>query len=226
MSDRVSRLAGLYAALAALVALAVAPLLGLSYFAIPHGAEEKTGTVSAWADPARELAGVLLTFASADRVYATYTQAIALVVPALLLCAWVTRARRGGAGTRVERWGWRVVLASYAALALGLAVVSVMLVGVSPSSAILDVAYMPLVFPGIVFGTIGTSVLGIALLRGGFDQRAGAAILALVFPLWVFGDFVLGHNSLGLVPLFVGWATIGWPLWRGERAAVPATTAA
>jgi amino acid transporter len=216
MSARATRFAGLYVTIAAAIAIVVAPLLGLAYFAIPAGAEEETGTVAVWADPARELAGDLLTFASAERVYATYTQLFALIVPALLACAWLTYRRRRGARERLERWGWRLALPAYAALALGLAIVSLMLVAVSPSSPILDVAYMPLVFPGIVLGTIGSTVLGLGLLRSGYEPRATAWLLALVFPLWIVGDFVIGHNSLGLVPLFVAWTPTGWRLWRGE----------
>lgn len=216
MSDRITRFAGLYALIAAAVAIVVAPLLGLAYFAIPAGAEEETGTVAAWADPARDLAGGLLTWASADRVYATYTQAFALILPAILVCAWVTRARRRDAESRLERWGWRLTLTAYSSLALGLAIVAVMLFGVSPSSTILDLAYVPLVLPGIVFGTIGSTVLGVGLLRSAYEPRVTAWLLALVFPLWVIGDFVIGHNSLGLVPLFVAWATSGWRLYRAD----------
>ncbi|HET9544325.1 MAG TPA: hypothetical protein VFO88_01980 [Gaiellaceae bacterium] len=219
MSDRVARFVGLYATIAAGVAAVVAPLLGLAYFAIPIGAEEETGTVAVWAEPARELAGGLLTWASADRVYASYTQVFALIVPAVLLCAWVTRARRGRAGSRLERWGWRVSLVAYGMLAAGLAIVALMLIGVSASSTTLDYAYLPLVFPGIVFGTIGSTVLGVGLLRAGYEPRATAWLLALVFPLWIVGDFLIGHNSLGLVPLFLAWATTGWRLFRAGWSA-------
>jgi hypothetical protein len=216
MSDRVTRFVGLYTLIAAAASLVVAPLLGLAYFAIPAGAEEETGTVAAWADPARDLAGGLLTFASADRVYATFTQAFALILPAVLLCAWVTRALCRRTESRLERWGWRMTLTAYSLLALGLAIVSVMLIGASPSSKMLDFAYLPLVFPGIVFGTIGSTVLGIGLLRSAYEPRVTAWILALVFPLWIIGDFVIGHNSLGLVPLFVAWAATGWRLFRAD----------
>jgi hypothetical protein len=44
--------------------------------------------------PARDVAGGLLTFASPDRVYSTYVQLVAQLLPALLICAFQTRARR------------------------------------------------------------------------------------------------------------------------------------
>jgi hypothetical protein len=84
-----TRLTGLYAVLAGAAAVFLSPLLALSYFATADGAQElDIGTVSAWADPARDIAGGLLTWASADRVYSTYVQVFALLLLAVLLCAW------------------------------------------------------------------------------------------------------------------------------------------
>ena len=89
------RLAGLYAVFAAAAVALLSPLLALSYFATAEGAEElEVGTVSGWADPARDLAGGLLTWASPDRVYSTYVQLFALLFPAVFLCARAVHARR------------------------------------------------------------------------------------------------------------------------------------
>jgi hypothetical protein len=217
MSDRTTRLVGLYATIAAAAAAIFAPLLALSYFAIDEGAAElETGTVSAWAEPARDLADGLVTFASADRVYATYTQVFALLFPAVLLCAWITRRRRGRSDARLERWGWRIALPGYVLFGIGLAAVAIMLVSASASSSILDIAFMPFMLPGIVLSTIGSTVLGIGLLRAGYEPRVTAWLLTFALPLWVAGSVVLGHNSIGLVPLFVAWAATGWQLWRAE----------
>jgi hypothetical protein len=74
MSQRGSRMrrlrfTGLYAAMAAGAAIIVSPLLALSWFATEGGAEALgTGTVSAWTEPARDLAGALLAWAGPDRV--------------------------------------------------------------------------------------------------------------------------------------------------------------
>lgn len=224
MSDRATRLVGLYATIAAAAAIVLAPLLALSYFATEEGASElETGTVSAWADPARDLAGGLLTFASADRVYATYTQLLALLLPAIVLCAWAARERRGRPETRVERWGWRVTLAGYALIALGVGAVSVVLVVASPSSPVTNLVFLPLIVPGILLGTVGSTVLGIRLLRSAYRPRLTSWLLALAFLLWIAASVVLGHNSLGLVPLFLAWAATGWQLRSlATRTGVPA----
>jgi hypothetical protein len=216
MSERARRLTGLYSTLAAGASIVFAPLLALSYFAIEEGKTElNTGTVSAWAEPARDVLEGLVTFASADRVYATYTQAFALLFPAVLLCAWVTRRPRGRQ-PGLERWGGRLALPGYALFGFGLALAAIMLVGASASSSILDLAFMPFMFPGIVLSTIGSTVLGIGLLRSGYEPRLTAWLLTFALPLWIAGSVVLGHNSLGLIPLFVAWSATGWRLWRAE----------
>ena len=105
MHDR-SRSIGLYAATAAVAAVLISPLLALSYFATGDGVEQlENSTVSAWADPGRDLVGALLDSASADRVYSTYLQALALLFPAVFLCARAVRAQRPAEVRASERWG-------------------------------------------------------------------------------------------------------------------------
>ena len=123
MSNRTTRLIGLYAVVSAAAICVVAPLLSLAYFATKDGAYAlETSTTSAWADPARRLADGLLTFAAPERVYGTYLQAFALIFPAVLLCALVVRSTRPAQKPRAERWGWRIALLGYGLLTGGLAV--------------------------------------------------------------------------------------------------------
>jgi hypothetical protein len=104
---------GLYAIVAGVLAVIVTPLLGLAYFGLADGVKElETSTVAWWADPAGDVAGGLLTFASANRVYSTYVQIVALLFPAVVICAFITRSRRTPR-TRTERWGWRLALTGY-----------------------------------------------------------------------------------------------------------------
>ena len=71
---------------AAIAAVIISPLLALSYFGIPDGEGSlEQGSIAAWADPARTHLSGLLTWASPDRVYATYVQALGLLFPAVLL---------------------------------------------------------------------------------------------------------------------------------------------
>lgn len=222
-----TRLTGLYALLAAAAAVVFSPLLALSYFATADGAQElETETVSAWADPARDTVGGLLTWASADRVYSTYVQVFALLFPAVFLCARAVRARRPMPAGRLERSGWRIALAGYGLAAVGLAVVSVVLLGGDPEAKALDPVFMAVMIPGMLISVIGSTVLGIALLDAGYAPKLTAWLLALAIPLMFLASSGLGHNSLGLVPLLVAWAAAGWQLCRIEpsRAHSPAIT--
>jgi hypothetical protein len=215
ISDRAIRFVGLYSIFAAAISIVIAPLFALSYFATSSGAEQlDTATVNGWAEPAREIVGGLLTFASAERVYATYLQLFALLFPAIILCAWVVRTQRHQLQTNFERWGWRITLLGYSLIGLGLAAVGIVLIAAAPTSPIPNNLFLSLIIPGLYLGTVGSTLPGIRLLRSGYYPRLTAWLLAFAFPLWIMGGDVLGHNSLGIIPLFVAWAITGWRLWR------------
>lgn len=215
-----TRMTGLYSMIAAAGAVLFAPLLALAYFATGEGADElQAGTVSAWAGPALELAGGPLTWGSPDRVYATYLQVFALLFPAIVLCARAMRAQRPASSGRLERWGWRISLAGYGLVTVGLLAAAAVLVGGSVESDALNVAFLSLLLPGLLVSVLGSTVLGIALVRNHYAPKLTAWLLALAFPLLLVGSVVLGHNSLGLVPLFVAWAASGRQLWRVEPRA-------
>jgi hypothetical protein len=190
MSERTTRLVGLYAFIAGIAAIVVSPLLAMSYFGIDDGAGElDSATVSAWADPGRDLAGGLLTFASANRVYATYIQAFSILMPALFLCAWAVRAR---------------------------VTVSLLLIAASPNGNVVNAPFIALIIPGILVSTIGSTLLGIALIRSRYTPRLTPWLLAFAFPLWICDSIVIGHNSVGLTPMLVAWGVSGWRLFRSE----------
>jgi hypothetical protein len=226
MSDRATRLAGLYAAIAAAASVLLSPLLALSYFGIPDGAGQlRSGTVRAWAAPARDLLGGLLTWAPPERVYATYVQAFALIFPAVFLCARAVRARRPAAG-RNERWGWRIALAGYGWAALGLLAVLPLLISAPGGDALaVNLVFLTLLLPGMFISAIGSTVLGIALLRSHYTPKLTPWLLTLAFPSMLIIPTVLGHNSLGLVPLILAWGISGIQLWRAHDQAPPSMIA-
>jgi hypothetical protein len=214
VSERRLRLAGLYAVVAAVASFVLTPLLALSYFATEDGAEElEKSTVDAWADPARDLADGLLTFASADSVYFVWLKSLMLICPALLVAALAVRSRRPAEVTRPERWGWRLAIVGYALLSLGVILAP-------PHDQALNVVFFSLIIPGLLLGTIGSTTLGIALLRARFRPRLTAVLLAIGFPFWFVAADVIGHNSPGLLPLFIAWGIAGWRLWRDPLGSV------
>src|SRR5687767_6982628 len=194
MTDRVVGRVGLYSTIAAAVALVLSPLLALSYFATVEGAPElERGTVSAWATPARDLVGALLTWASPERVYATYWLLFWALFPAVFLCARVVHARRPTSGRRAERWGWRMALVGYAFASLGPVVAAAMLITGSTSGALIDVLFLAVMLPAIALDAIGSTVLGVALLRSGYEPRTTAWLLAVVVPSMIVLPIVLGN---------------------------------
>jgi hypothetical protein len=214
MSERARRWIGLYAAVAALIAVLLSPLLALSYFATEEGrAELETGTVAVWAEPGRELAGGLLTWASPDRVYATYWQVFALLIPAMFLCAHAARSRRSPRG-RTERWGWRGALTGYALEKVGFLAVFVALLVFDVHSTVVDVIFLGFGIPGLLISAVGSTLLGIGLIRAAYRPRVTSWLLALAFPSIVVVPAFLGNLSLGLVPFLVAWGATGLRLWR------------
>ncbi len=230
MSDRATRITGLYAVIAAGVAVLLAPLLALSYFATADGAELETGTVSAWADPARDLVGGLLTWASPERVYATYVQVFALLFPAIFFCARAVRARRPAGGGGLERWGWRIALFGYGLLSVGLLTAAVVLVDASAAVqgsaayGALDAVFIALMLPGMLLSGLGSTVLGIAFLRDRYEPRLTAWLLAVSFPALLILSILLGHNGLALLPLFFAWGVTGLQLWHEGRSSAAQAT--
>ena len=204
-TDR-DRLLGNYAVAAALVAALVTPLLGLAWFATSDGADAlSSASVSWWADPARDALSPLLGWASPERVYSTYLQVVALLWPALLLTARHAVRRRPGR-TRTERVAWRVMLTGYVLVQVGITWIAVYLVGGDPNSAAVDPPFLALMVPGMLLGTLGATTLGVSLLRGGWQPRGAAVLLALSWPFWFVVSFVLGHNGMGMLAMFVAWA--------------------
>lgn len=227
MPNAARRLVGLYAAIAAVLAIVLSPLLAMSYFATSEGANElNSGTVSSWADPGRDLAGSLLTWASADRVYTTYFQLFAILFASVFLCAHAVRAGRNPR-SRGERWGWRIARTGYGLDTAGLVGVFFALIPGHADSALANVFFLALLLPGIFLSSIGSTVLGIAFLRNAFRPRATAWLLTTALPAMVVLPVVLGNNSLGLVPLMLGWGVAGLELWRAGSEApalAPAAT--
>ena len=198
-----------YSIFASVIMVLFAPLLAMSYFATKDGAEMLgTGSVRAWAQPARRLFEPMLTFASADRVYATYSLLFALILPALPLAAWaVRRARFPLAGTFERRASW-VVAAAWTWFSASLLVVAAALQVKSANSSgnsVVNVVFLAGMIPGLLIGCLGSAPLGVSLLRHGFLPRIAGLLITLALPLWIACTFALGHNSIGLVPQMIAW---------------------
>ncbi|HEU4423969.1 MAG TPA: hypothetical protein VFR67_15670 [Pilimelia sp.] len=214
MNHTTTRWAGLAAAVTAIAALVIAPLHALARFGTGAGAaDDDSPLVAAWAEPARDAAGGLLTFASPDLVYLTYGKFWLIALAAITACAYAFRSRRVGVRTG-ERWAWRLALTGYTLMAAGSLV--------SYWTAFVDVGFAVFTLPGLLITLVGSTALGVALLRARVRPSLTAWLLALQIPLLV-GFSSIGSFSTGALPLVAAWGIAGWRLWRGVPAGSAAT---
>lgn len=157
----------------------------------------------AWSVPASRALRPLLDWADPDTVYLTYGKIWLPVFAAFTLCAFVVHARRNAAG--FEKWAWRVALTGYV-----IATVSVFGDYYTPW---LEESFLFVGIPGLLLTTLGSTALGIALLRNKFRPRTTGWLLAAFIPLFLAISEV---TSLGnaILPVIWGWAIAGRRITR------------
>lgn len=191
---------------------ALTPLHAMSRHATPDGREDLEAPLTrAWSEPVSQAVQPLLGWADAHTVYVTYGKLWLFVFGTAALCAFVIRAGRSPRG--LERWGWRLALPGYVLMVCGV-------VFTYWTPWWMDVAFLVLAPPGLLLTLIGSTVLGIALLRRGFAPRASAWLLALVLPLFVALGQAVSFGG-ALMPVAVAWAVVGWRLARRGAARAP-----
>jgi hypothetical protein len=182
----------------------------------------QTWSTRVWSDPARKALAPLLDWADPDTVYLTYGKLWLPVFVALTLCAFVVRARRRPTG--FEKWAWRVVLFGYC-----YACVSVVVeywTQLTDYSAFFEQAFL-ITLPAVPITMIGSTVLGITLLRRGFRPRASAWLLVAALPLAVLIPAVTSLGNV-ILPIAFAFGIAGRriardePLTAANRRAVPA----
>ena len=119
----------------------------------------------------------MLDWANPDAVYLTYGKIWFPVFVAFTLCAFVVRRRRQPVG--FEKWAWRIALAGYVLACVG--VFCDYWTQWDTYNAVLRRG-VPDHPPGLLLTLLGSTVLGIALLRRGFVPRSSAWLLALTLP--------------------------------------------
>ncbi len=197
---------GLAATAGGILGILYFPLHALAYFATEDGAESQ-GAIK-WADSGRDLLEPLLDWSSADTVYKTYGKVYSIVVLGLVLGFLALWARRAGQAQGVERWGFRIALVGYPLFLLG-AVVEYW-------TPYLDFGFLAFSAPGFLLTLIGSTLLGIGLLRRAAAPRFGAWLLALAVPLALVLTGLSGHLSGGLVGLDLAWIVLGRSLWSSR----------
>lgn len=208
---------------AALLGSLVAPVVAVSYLHTPEGVEYlEQPSIAAWVGPATVLLRPLLDGLGVDRVYLVGTQAMAVLWLATVAAALAVARRRRPAG--LERVWWWIALLGYGWFAAGLLGFGLLAGLLPPADAAADVVFLAGMLPGLLASLIGSSLLGIGMLRRRDPGRGAAWLLALAVPLWLFANLVLGHNSIGLLPLMWAWALASRSAVRRPRSGpVPVT---
>lgn len=126
-----------------------------------------------WAEPAADFLSPLLSWADPDLVYVTYGKLWLPVFIGFFLCALVVYRRRQPRG--FERGAWRVVLVAYAAAVLSV-FAEYWTQWTGEPNGLLDLVFL-VSLPAILLTMLGSTVLGIALVKNGLRPRASAWLL-------------------------------------------------
>jgi hypothetical protein len=202
------------------VGLVGGQLHALSRFATEDGKEDlELSLTAAWAVPAADILQPLLSWSDPVEVYISYGKLWLFVFIGFTLCAFVVRRSRQPRG--FEKWAWRIALTGYVIATLGVFGDYWTQWG-SDYNWFLDIAF-GITVVGLLVTLLGSTLLGISLLRTGFRPRLAAWLLVLALP-WAFA--VLQVTSLGSVVLSVafGFGVIGRQLAKDaetERVTVP-----
>ena len=205
------------------VGLVAGQLHALARVATKEGASDlEGGLMRAWAEPASTALAPLLDWSSPTVVYLTYGKLWFPVVGAATLAAFVVHRRRSVTGFRgAERWAWRVMLTALVLATLGCFAQYWTQWG-NGNEAVLEAVFAVLV-PALLLTMIGSTFLGIVLIRRGLGLPAW--LLALTLP----GLFVISEvTSLGNVflPMVFAFGILGRRIARGSTATSASTSLA
>ena len=221
-SAETQRRIGRFAWVMAWVGLVVGQLHALARHNTADGREDLHSALTrAWSDPARAALRPLLDWGDPDLVYVTYGKIWLPVFVAFTLCAFVVRRRREPAG--FEKWAWRIALTGYV-----WACVSVFgdywTQWTGTPNALLDLSFL-VGLPGLLLTLVGSTLLGIALLRNGIQPRSAAWLLTLTIPVAVVALQVTSMGSAALAVIF-GFGILGRRIAAESTQVVVARTAA
>lgn len=181
-------------------ATVLAPMHALARYATEDGRSDlDLPGVRAWADPARDALEPLLDWGSPDTVYTTYGKLWLPVFLLATLMALVVRASRSET-TGAEKWGWRLASAGYV-------VATAALLG-QYWSPFLDETFAVAGIPGLLLSMVGSTVLGVGLIRRGYRPRATAVLLVVWIPLMVVLSNLVALGAACL-PFLWAWGLTG-----------------
>ncbi|HEX6444143.1 MAG TPA: hypothetical protein VF053_03575 [Streptosporangiales bacterium] len=190
------------------VGLLVGELHALARYATVDGRGDLAQPLTRfWAVPAAHALRPLLDWSGPYTVYLTYGKVWLPVFVAFTACALLVYRLRSARG--FEKWAWRVALLGY-----GVATLSVLLEYFTPWT---DQAFAALTLPGVLISMVGSTLLGIGLLRNGFRPRVSAVLLVACIPVFVA---IIQVTSMGnaVLPLAFAFGIAGRRIARDAAA--------
>jgi hypothetical protein len=153
---------------------------------------------SFWSNPARDVFQPLLDWADPDVVYVTWGKIWLPVFLAFTLCAFVVRRRRQPVG--FEKWAWRIALAGYVGACASVAA-EYWTQWTSVDQGVVDAVFLATA-PFLLLTMVGSTLLGIALLRRGMRPTLPAWLLTLAIPSLVVVSMVTSLGNVALPVMF------------------------
>lgn len=165
-----------------------------------------------WAEPAGDALTPLLDWGNPDAVYLTYGKLWLPVFAAMAGCAVLVYRLRRPSG--FEKWSWRISIAGYVALTVG--------AGITywtqwTGFTAMDDVGLAAVAPGMLLSVIGSTCLGIALLRRGFRPRVVSVLLVLAVPSFLLVSEITSLGNVFL-PAAFAFGILGRRLARDPAA--------
>ena len=176
-------------------------------------------TTRVWSDPGRKVFAPLLDWASPDVVYLTWGKIWFPVALAFTLCAFVVHRRRRPVG--FEKWAWRIALTGYVG-ATASTFAEYWTQWTSMNQGLLDAVFL-VTAPFLRLTMIGSTLLGIALLRRGMRPVTPALLLTLAIPGLVVVSMVTALGNV-LLPVAFAFGILGRRI--GSEAPQPSELAA
>ncbi len=170
-----------WAWLTSLATLVIGQLHALARHRTEEGKSDLDLAATAWwAEPAGRALDPLLDWAGPDTVYLTYGKWWTVALGVMVAAAVVVMRRRQPYGA--EKWGWRLFVGGYGLLTIG---VSAFYWGQWTSYNVLEDIGLWAQLPAALVGSIGSTVLGVVLLRRGARPRLAAILLLLNIPFFL-----------------------------------------
>lgn len=181
--------------IAASAGLVLGQLHALSRFETESGKSDlELPLTNAWAVPAARALRPLLDWSDPDTVYWHYGKIWLPVFAAMTLCALVVYRHRRPDG--FEHLAWRVSLTGYA-----LTTLSVVGDYYTPWT---DLSFMLLSLPGLALTALGSTALGVMLLKHGYRPRIlGIALVAFIPTAMLITEITSMGNVI--LPIAFAW---------------------